>query len=248
MSVPGYGSSSKAQDTLSWTHTVAADENLLIVGSGAGQTLTCTGLTFNGIALTKLGEILNSWFGSGMYFLFNPPVGSYAIAAGWVGGDGRSAHGAVSLKMAGIPTIFAQLAQITASTSISVNLTNVQAAHLLFGFVGALGAGTAGNFTPTSGQTEHQEVSISGGGGGDIAMAIGTEAITSTGGTEAVSWSVTTPGNMLALHAIAIPAKPGGGQILILAAERWKGFLRDLRAGLVPPDKLRRRYRELVTI
>ncbi len=40
----------------------------------------------------------------------------------------------------------------------------------------------------------------------------------------------------------------GGGQILILAAERWKGFLRDLRAGLVPPDQLRRRYRDLVTI
>jgi len=33
-----------------------------------------------------------------------------------------------------------------------------------------------------------------------------------------------------------------------MAARRWQEFMRELKQGLVPPDVLRERYRDLVTI
>jgi hypothetical protein len=50
-------------------------------------------------------------------------------------------------------------------------------------------------------------------------------------------------GTALSLYGIG-----AGSQVIMLAIRRWEKFMRDLRAGLIPPDLLMRRYREAVTI
>lgn len=81
-------------------------------------------------------------------------------------------------------------------------------------------------------------------GGGETAIWTDNGAGSYEAASTGMSWNATEcmVGGLFAMGLA------GGGQILILAAERWKQFARDLKAGLVPPDVLRRRYRDLVTI
>jgi len=63
-----------------------------------------------------------------------------------------------------------------------------------------------------------------------------------------MSWGWTTSSLSILATANFVYSARGGNQVFIMAARRWQEFLKELKQGLVPPDVLRERYRDLVTI
>src|SRR5574343_1698776 len=64
-----------------WNHTIGADSNsILLVSVGNNfEGYTATAITFNGVALTKLYDIIESYRLSQLWYLVNPDAGEHAI-------------------------------------------------------------------------------------------------------------------------------------------------------------------------
>jgi hypothetical protein len=68
-----------ANDT-TWNHTVGAGNNgILLVTCGMHNSYDVTGVTFNGVSLTKLGETSGTYRRAQIWYLLNPPAGTHAV-------------------------------------------------------------------------------------------------------------------------------------------------------------------------
>ncbi len=74
---------SSTSSTLTWTHTTTSDTKCLIIAGATinnGGTLHMSTPTFNGISLT-LADSITTTDGTRIYYLLNPPIGTYTISA-----------------------------------------------------------------------------------------------------------------------------------------------------------------------
>lgn len=77
-------SSATGVTSFSHNHTVANQNNqFLIVSIWVGDPVTNMSVTFNGVAMTLAYTSDVSTHGNYIFVMFNPPVGTYAIAASW---------------------------------------------------------------------------------------------------------------------------------------------------------------------
>lgn len=82
--------------TASFSHTVAADANIILalIGFRGG---TVSGCTYNGVAMTKAAEHGYNTYTGAIYYLLSPATGSNTVAFS-VSGTGNYACGAISMK------------------------------------------------------------------------------------------------------------------------------------------------------
>lgn len=76
------GTSSFSASSISYTHVTTADTKLLVVGvfvQNNGNSATVSDVTFNGVSLTQLQEGTGSGGCGALFYMFDPPVGSYSI-------------------------------------------------------------------------------------------------------------------------------------------------------------------------
>lgn len=74
---------SSTASTLTWTHTTTIDTKCLIIAGATvnnGGTLDMTTPSFNGIPLT-LADSISTTDGTRIYYMLNPPIGTYTISA-----------------------------------------------------------------------------------------------------------------------------------------------------------------------
>jgi hypothetical protein len=79
---------SSSPSTATWTHTCSGTNRLLIVSSGydANQLEHLTSVTYNGISLTKIitvGLSPSNDYGLELWYLVNPPAGSFTVSITW---------------------------------------------------------------------------------------------------------------------------------------------------------------------
>lgn len=189
--------------------------------------------TYGGVAMTLLSDLHgDTWTQTAVFRLVGIPTGVSAVSFSWAAGNvsGNRLVVATYGKAAQVSperTIFTAI-----NPTASINVTDPLAGDLLIDF-GWL-SGDAGISGPAG-------ATLRSSGGGTYLY---DEAITVSG-----AQSQTLSGSERYCHT-AFCIKPGaaGSQIIMVMAERWKGFLRDLRAGLVPPNILKQRYGDLVAI
>jgi hypothetical protein len=197
---------------------------------------TPTGITWNGVALTKEIDRDEAFVATAIWKLASPAVGTYDL--GWSGGLGVRSLMAVWLSRinGGAPIRATNSGQSAGATGLTTTVTSTGEDIVVYG----ISVFRNEALTPNS-LTELQE-DTNPSGHGALGYEVG-EGASSTGG-----WSWLSSGAVTLVGASVVGAPGGGGQILILGASRWQGLLRDLKAGLLPPDMLRRRYRDLVAI
>lgn len=89
------------QSSTTWSHTVLG--NLLVVfctGYDGGALRVATGVTFNGVALTKALETNNGNGTSSIWYLVNPSTGANNIVVTWNGSQDTLVCGAVDFLSA----------------------------------------------------------------------------------------------------------------------------------------------------
>lgn len=77
------GASQASGAPLTWSHTTTAATTILIVGcfcQNNGNSITVASVTFNGIALTQLQESSANGGCGAVFYLLNPPVGTFTIS------------------------------------------------------------------------------------------------------------------------------------------------------------------------
>ncbi len=127
------GTTSASATTLSWTHTTTTQTTCLIVGGFAGDngsTVTITGITFNGVSMTQVQKSTSSTQGmSGMWVLFDPPIGSFTVtitcgslASRGLGGQSANFGGASAIHVSGVTSFTSANPITTAITSTSAGL------------------------------------------------------------------------------------------------------------------------------
>lgn len=201
---------------------------LFCVGSGAGP----PSWTWDSVALTYEGGYGNNY----VYYMKQPPTGTRTIA-----GSGTRWSGAYFF-LSGVNLASPWYASNNHYGN-PMSSFSVASAGVTGKFVGLIGYNywddTNNSFSGTNVTTLAQYASGFGNASyaGKIEYAASDSVSVSISGASQETW--------VTWRAIR-PALGAGGITVI--AKRWEGFLRDLRAGLVPPDVLRERYRGLVTI
>lgn len=92
----GNGETGSGGTTLSWSHTIGNRSNRILfvaAQSNRGDNSTASGVTFNGMAMTKVAEV-DSGRVQSLWRLANPPIGTYTVEVTWENtetfGDGAS--------------------------------------------------------------------------------------------------------------------------------------------------------------
>ncbi len=192
--------------TLTWAHTIGAGNNrLLVVGFSQETASDVTGVTFNGVALTKAKDIKtgDGFLNVELWYLLNPPVGTYNVVVSCSGDTmGSSAGG--SMSFFGVKQ---QAPEATASnsqnsgTSISQNITTLTNNAIL---VDVMANGNDASLTPNGAQTgKYTAAGASNGTGGSY-------KIVPTAGASSMSWSTTNFRNGLCIAAFA--EEPSSGR------------------------------------
>jgi hypothetical protein len=156
-------------------------------------------------------------------------------------------------------------AGVAGAASYSWN-TNRAARVSVIAFKGVSPGTSTGSTANASGGTGTSSVSLASAAGQAVADAVGVDGtatgVVGTGHTSVGNgyagghgytlgaaathqWSIDNNWNA---DAVILLPSTSGNQVIMIAFRRWQNFLRDLRLGLVPPDMLRRTYRDLVTI
>jgi hypothetical protein len=120
----GYG----ASGGLTWSHTCTGSTRILFVGAfGATDSDSITGITYNGVALTKIGSILpvaGSRYIT-LWYLVAPATGANNIVISVSGGDcGGVAASYSGPKQTGVPDASATNSQ-SSGTSLTGTVTTV---------------------------------------------------------------------------------------------------------------------------
>jgi len=217
------GQKAASVTVLSWSHTVGATANLLLVGfawSGPLATQSAT-VTFNGVAMTRLATVATNNQTSGyvdVYYLKNPDVGAHTVSVTVPnGGDMEGASVSYIGHDGSVP------ASVTAFGNSGTSSTGTATANVGTRIVGFFACGSAyasaggnqralvnlntsggaGNFAVADSTTS---ASVSAVGGSDWWGAVGVEVKLAAGGTTtvgqslALSWDVRAAlGDTLAL-------------------------------------------------
>lgn len=114
-----------------WAHTVAAGSNLGLLITCTIQTDVLTGVTFNGIAAALIAKYVHAdGYTQYLYFLANPPVGTYDVVTSYT--TEFLVVGGVSVSYAGVkqstPTNYAtNTATVLGGANYAANLTTAAA-------------------------------------------------------------------------------------------------------------------------
>jgi len=225
--------------------------NLLLVCVGmridTGQSppdYSVSGVTYGGIALTQL----DSWFAAGdgetrqqTFYLTAPPGSANTVSVDFSATPTANVRVAIaaSFRNARVANPFGT------SASAGANNPSVDVSSDTVGMVAdfCLGKGSPTTGTPGTGQTSRASIDT-GDTGSDVFLGHSTEP-----GAATVTMSWTETAATVRLFAVPINAGPAGGsQVVAMFLQRWRDFMSDLKRGLVPPDELRRRYREVYAI
>lgn len=149
---------------LTWSHTNASNSNrLLVVAISVGATTSpnCSGVTYNGSAMTLLGSARStSTIQATLWYLLNPSTGANTISATVTGTGNLTANGAATsyynVKQSAQPDAVA--GNIGSSSVATLSVTTVADNSWVVGFVTANGV-----TTPVAALTSRQTFNNSGG-------------------------------------------------------------------------------------
>jgi hypothetical protein len=175
--------------TLTWSHAVANQSNrVLIVGvqTEGSSSIQPTGVTYNGVAMTKVGQAEAT--GSGIYqdvsqwYLIAPAVGTASVVVTWPSAVTDQTAGAIGLYGVAQQAPEASGTNFNNSGATTTNITTLTNGAWV---VDMFGSGQdVGDLSPGSGQTQRytQSSSSTTSGGGS------TKPITTAGATS-VTWT-----------------------------------------------------------
>jgi hypothetical protein len=185
----GVGQAAVDVTSISWTHTCAGADRVLLVGVSIGGANTTITVTYNGVAMTLVGTTLtgastgtatNSGRAS-LYRLVNPPSGAHTVvvtaaAARTLIGGSTSYTGVHQTTPIGTP-----VTALSSTASIAANVTGTTAGNMVVDHVACGGA--IGAFDQTQRYLRNLN-GLTGGGNGAGSTAPG-------GGTVAMGYSRT---------------------------------------------------------
>jgi len=191
--------------TLSWSHTCTGTDRILLVGATgyytSGGPRSVTGITYNGVALTKINSINGTADGisqsNDLWYLVAPATGSNTITITWSGaaqyasGSGMSYTGvAQTSPIDSNATGQSSSTGSGAATSLTLSTTVVNASCWVVGYVEARGGViSAGTATTLRGKNDSAYTS-----GGDSNGTVST-------GSQSLQWTSTSgawPGGVIA--------------------------------------------------
>jgi hypothetical protein len=175
-----FDNSEQAQgaNDLTWSHTVGSGNNrYLLIGYVGGTT---NGVTYNGTALTLLGEVFES--SAGVYYrlygLANPAVGTHdAVVTSSV----AAVKVAFSISLSGVFGIGNVVTEQVVSSIISTDIDTTYPSSWVVEFEGT--QNPASDFTQNSSQTEREDL-----GGTSWSIGCATKAFT-TPGTQSLQYT-----------------------------------------------------------
>jgi hypothetical protein len=225
-------------DVHTMSHTVAvAGNRLLVVHVHMGGVKTINSVTYGGVACSLHGGTTRAADAtSHMYYLVAPLTGANNVVVSF------------SAITANVITArsFSKVSQATPLGAIdTVGSSGTAISRTPASSPGGIvcdGVGDDAGSTFTAGGSQTRDYYHSSG-----RYAAGSYlAATAGSATTAMSWTVSN-GNWAYSGACVNPAVIGN-QVIWLMFKRGQEFLRDLRAGLIPPNILKQRYGDLVAI
>lgn len=157
-----------ATNTVSFSHTIATDTNMIVVFVGArdGNSPTLSSLTYNGVALDQLVASANggTYMRTFCYYMFNPPSGAQTLEVTFTETQNAIRLEVMDIKDAGSIQPLASDNDTTSSgTTCAPSVISPAAALILYGMYGA------GSVTP-SGSGDGTQIDIGSTGGGTPAV------------------------------------------------------------------------------
>jgi hypothetical protein len=126
------GGSTANTDGLTFSHTCTGSSLILFVAVGIGNPtgVACSGVTYNGVAMTKVSEVYaQSNIPVSLWYLINPATGAHNVVISTTGGGVSFTRGAsasyTGAKQSGVPDSFNTFANGTAGTSQALSTTVV---------------------------------------------------------------------------------------------------------------------------
>jgi hypothetical protein len=209
-------------------------------GDGAG-TNTITGATFDGEAATLRGNVTYSYIQSSLFEWLGANIGDLTLAitqtktnqdeAGWA---------AVSLK-GNKPSPFVAAGSNSGNTASSAALASAltcATGGIIFVAFSARGSAGAFNITTPAGYTEVHHAHE----GAAVQSIIAYKSPTGTSEDPTFSFD---EGARWTLSAVSYDAVAATNKRPIWFFSKMQDFYDDLKRGLIPPQDLRRRYREV---
>jgi len=233
----------------SWSHTVPVGCNFLWVWvrerATGGQ---ATSVTFNTTeTLTKVtGTYQAPPYGHSGWYLMNPTVTTANIVVEHAA-SGRSKYQAINLQ--GVSNDPASVISDSGKTSSSstfstVNLTlsSVSAGDMVLDMFASWDS-TGYDWDIIQSQTTIYQLNQY-----SWIATLYCAYKEASGSSITVGYGGSQPSWQKNLAAVALAPSKAGNRGYIIAFQRWKNFLEDLKHGNVPPANLRRQYGDLVTI
>lgn len=205
---------STSQNYISWTHTVAAGNNRILVVTisaynSAGTPVTCSGATYNGVTMTQ--QVTNVYttnpqVRSYIFTLTSPPTGSaYTIRGNFSAGT-VSVGGAVSYRGVDQTTpIQTTNSAIGSGISPSVSLTVSGSGRAVYGSLAGYRTASAWTITDAGGQTHRW------GQTGQLYKGHGDDKLNVSPGAVSISWTLNNAASYVALEVAINPATPAAG-------------------------------------
>lgn len=191
--------------SISGSYTCHAGTNrklLVCTTSEEDPVRACNSVTYNSVNLTQIGSeythganTVSWWYLDDADF---PTPGSYTVQANYSGSVDPGVLCVIEIENAKQGSLYDENSSLNSSTdtlNTTIN-TGVDDSWIFGGIV----CGSAGNFTPDSGQTELFDISA---GGGGMTTAVGYEEIASSGATN-MQWQYNTGANRLLQMVIAV--------------------------------------------
>lgn len=232
-----------ATNVVTQTHVVGSGSNRILLVATATRYLgvaTVSGITYNGVALTKIDGIdgtTDTDIRSELWYLLNPPTGSYSLVTTFTVEPTRVMVTGISYSGVAQTTPIAASGSATgSSTSALASVTSTTDGSLL---VAAVMSRTVTAMTPTAGETERSDLSAGtshrGGTFEQVAPLAGTYSVGPTVGSgswvnlvAAINPYVASGGGgttgQIKTPTVAKPLKSNiGGTWTTKPVKRWNG-------------------------
>lgn len=174
--------------TLSWSHTCASGAVLIVGASIGNQNQTVTGVTYNGVALTKIVEKGggDACYAS-LWYLANPASGANTITVTYSANPSPHGVGGIGLSLTGVSSSVVGVSGSTdvspAAASISTSVTTTAANSMVVAYAAQNGNSTS---LTVSGSNQTQQDTT--GKINSMRSSLSTQTTTSTG-SYTNSWS-----------------------------------------------------------
>lgn len=211
----------------SWSHTVSSGSALCLIVKLGWYGTTTTGVTYNGVALTRLTTHSNS-LGSDMseiWYLKNPPVGAFNVVVSFTGARPLTAGAETYTGVHQTTTFDSEFYTEGSSLAPSIGVTGSATGDMVIDLVSYYASDYVGGVaTAGAGQTE----TFDNGDAGNSYAAGSREA--GAAGTVTMSWtlgaSAGTP--YWGITAVNMNASPPGTDVSVTWDVRTRGQLQSL--------------------